>query len=164
MRNIKQFLIFTTCLLLILTTCVGCNKYPNEPFNGEVEFGDITITIPDTYIRDTTVQGYKEGVAKRWERDNYKSIVTISRHEKYELTDETMQQIVYNQQTQMAVGTVQAEKITFFDKVALQTTFEIEDEQEMKYLIFSDNEYTYEFSVQGDISDYETIKSSIRSN
>ena len=51
MRNIKQFLIFTTCLLLILTTCVGCNKYPNEPFNGEVEFGDITITIPDTYIR-----------------------------------------------------------------------------------------------------------------
>lgn len=154
-------LIIPIIIIITLMACTSCvDKYPNEPFNGEVEFSELTLTIPDDYVRDTTVQGYDEGVAKRWEKDNYKSIVTISKHEKYDLTPEVIEQLTYNQQTQMATGEVQSSTIDFLDNIALENTFEV-DNGEMKYLIFSTDNYTYEFSVQGDISDYEQIKNSI---
>lgn len=156
-------LIVPIIIILTLIICTGCNKYPDEPFNGEVEFGELTLTIPDTYIRDTTVQGYEEGVAKRWEKDNYKSTVTISRHEKYDLTPEIMEQITYNQETQIALDGVQSEAIDLFGHPALENTFDVED-GEMKYLIFSTSNYNYEFSVQGDTSDYIQIKNSITLN
>lgn len=154
-------LIIPIIIIITLMACTSCvDKYPNEPFNGEVEFSELTLTIPDDYVRDTTVQGYDEGVAKRWEKDNYKSIVTISKHEKYDLTPEAIEQLTYNQQTQMATGEVQSSTIYFLDNIALENTFEV-DNGEMKYLIFSTDNYIYEFSVQGDISDYEQIKNSI---
>lgn len=157
-------LIIPIIIILSLVICTGCvNKYPDEPFNGEVEFGELTLTIPDDYVRDTTVQGYDEGVAKRWEKDNYKSIVTISRHEKYDLTPEAMEQIRYNQETQLALNGVQSEETELFGNVALENTFDVEGGS-MEYLIFSTDNYTYEFSVQGDISDYEQIKNSIMIN
>lgn len=145
-------------LSLTLIICTGCN---NEPFNGEVEFNELSLTIPDTFVRDTTVDGYKQGVAKRWEKDDYKSIVTISKHEKYELTEETISNITTNQQLQMALDTVQAEQIEFLGNPALESSFKVTD-GEMKYLVFSTDNYTYEFSVQGDISDYEQIRDSIK--
>lgn len=154
-------LIIPIIIIITLMACTSCvDKYPNEPFNGEVEFSELTLTIPDDYVRDTTVQGYDEGVAKRWEKDNYKSIVTISKHEKYDLTPEAIEQLTYNQQTQMATGEVQSSTIDFLDNIALENTFEV-DNGEMKYLIFSTDNYIYEFSVQGDTSDYEQIKNSI---
>lgn len=157
-------LIIPIIIIITLMVCTSCaDKYPNEPFNGEVEFSELTLTIPDDYVRDTTVQGYDEGVTKRWEKDNYKSIVTISKHEKYDLTPEVMEQLTYNQQTQMATGEVQSSTIYFLDNIALENTFEV-DNGEMKYLIFSTDNYIYEFSVQGDISDYEQIKNSIKLN
>ena len=154
-------LIIPIIIIITLMACTSCvDKYPNEPFNGKVEFSELTLTIPDDYVRDTTVQGYDEGVAKRWEKDNYKSIVTISKHEKYDLTPEAIEQLTYNQQTQMATGEVQSSTIDFLDNIALENTFEV-DNGEMKYLIFSTDNYIYEFSVQGDTSDYEQIKNSI---
>ena len=154
-------LIIIIIIIITLMACTSCvDKYPNEPFNGKVEFSELTLTIPDDYVRDTTVQGYDEGVAKRWEKDNYKSIVTISKHEKYDLTPEAIEQLTYNQQTQMATGEVQSSTIDFLDNIALENTFEV-DNGEMKYLIFSTDNYIYEFSVQGDTSDYEQIKNSI---
>jgi len=154
-------LIIPIIIIITLMVCTSCvDKYPNEPFNGEVEFSELTLTIPDDYVRDTTVQGYDEGVAKRWEKDNYNSIVTISKHEKYDLTPEAIEQLTYNQETQLALNGVQSEEIELFGNVALENTFDV-DGGSMKYLIFSTDNYTYEFSVQGDISDYEQIKNSI---
>ena len=39
--------------LLLLTLC-GCGKSSDMPFNGEISFHDITLTIPEKYIRDST--------------------------------------------------------------------------------------------------------------
>ena len=39
--------------LLLLTLC-GCGKSSDMPFNGEISFHDVTLTIPEKYIRDST--------------------------------------------------------------------------------------------------------------
>lgn len=152
-----------TCILI--TSCgmskeeyeESLEKYPNS---GEIEFGDITLTIPDGYIRDTTMKGTEEGVARRWEQGNYKKIVTISIHEQYDINEETLAQIKSNQEG-FSTGDVSAQLVEFNGAKAIESHIPVEDD-EMVYLIFNAEGLTYEFSVQGDTSEYEAIRDSIK--
>ena len=132
-------------------------QYPNS---GEIQFNDVILTIPDGYIRDTTMEGTEEGYARRWEQGNYRKIITISKHEQIEM-DESSLETTKNNQRAISVSEPEIEFIPFHGEFAIESTVQLDDGTEMKYLMFNIEGYTYHFSVQGDTSDYETIKDSI---
>jgi hypothetical protein len=106
------------------------------------------------------MEGTEEGFARRWEEGSYKKIVTISRHEQFEMNEEAVGQSRQNQE-EIATGEVEICLIEFLGGNAIESTLPVED-GELKYLMFNAGDSTYHFSVQGDTSDYETIKASIK--
>ena len=132
-------------------------KYPNS---GIIEFGGITLTIPDGYIRDTTMPGTAEGVARRWEQGHYKKIVTISRQQPCEINEETRTQIENNQRKISTTGELETKLVNFNGGRAIESRIPVPG-GELVYLIFNAGGFGYDFSVQGDASDYEGIRDSI---
>lgn len=163
----KKKVILIVIVVIAAAILIGCNvwkqsylksleKYPND---GEIEFNDIKLTIPVGYIRDTTMEGTKEGYARRWEQGNYKKIVTITKHEQSEQNEEGVEITRQNQEA-FATGEVDVKLIDFLGSKAIESVVPTED-GELKYLMFNAGDYTYHFSVQGDTSDYDVIKASI---
>ena len=164
----KKLLITAAMLVLSTVLLSGCGaarekyyksleQYPNS---GEIEFGDITLTIPDGYIRDSTMEGTKEGYARRWEKGMYKKIVTISKHSPYEISEETIGYIEENQKEISSTGEIEIQLIDFNGGKAIESRIPMED-GELVYLIFNTEETGYDFSVQGNTEDYEMIRDSI---
>lgn len=50
----RRFLSVLLLLLAVLTCLVGCSYQTDIPFNGDVAFHEIAVTIPEDYIRDST--------------------------------------------------------------------------------------------------------------
>ena len=147
----------TSCTMSESEYAKSLEKYPNS---GIIEFGGITLTIPDGYIRDTTMPGTKEGVARRWERGHYKTIVTISRQQPCEINEETRAQIENNQRKISATGELETKLVDFNGGKAIESRIPVPG-GELVYLIFNAGGSSYDFSVQGDASDYEGIRDSI---
>lgn len=71
------------CLILLtaLLTCslVGCCLPSSDmPFNGEVDFHELHITIPESYIRDST-QSHKD--LWTFEQNGYDKVIILSRQD-----------------------------------------------------------------------------------
>ena len=62
-------------MLIILSGCIGSSKMP---FNGDITFNEITLTIPERFIRDSTQSNDDLWV---FEHDNYSEMILISRSE-----------------------------------------------------------------------------------
>ena len=146
----KMFVIFIVLVILLLA---GCNewkqsymesleKYPND---GEIEFNDVRLTIPVGYSRDTTMDGTKEGYARRWEQGNYSKIVTITKHEYSEQNEEGVE-IVRRNQEAFAKGEVDVKLIDFFGEKAIESSVPVED-GELKYLMFNAGDHTYHYKL-----------------
>ena len=58
-------------------------------------------------------------------------------------------------------GEVETKLIDFNGGKAIESRMPVE-EGELIYLIFNEDEFGYDFSVQGDTSDYDSIKNSIK--
>ena len=147
----------TSCSMSESEYAQSLEKYPNS---GIIEFGGITLTIPDGYIRDTTMPGTAEGVARRWEQGRYKKIVTISRQQPCEINEATRAQIENNQRKISATGELDTKLVDFNGGRAIESRIPVPG-GELVYLIFNAGGSGYDFSVQGDASDYEVIRNSI---
>ena len=147
----------TSCSMSESEYAQSLEKYPNS---GIIEFGGITLTIPDGYIRDTIMPGTAEGVARRWEHGHYKKIVTISRQQPCEINEETRAQIENNQRKISATGELETKLVDFNGGRAIESRIPVPG-GELVYLIFNADGSGYDFSVQGDASDYEVIRNSI---
>ena len=71
----KKTIVILISIVLILASAAGCGKN-KMPFNGEISFHDISLTIPDDYIRDSSQSNDDFWV---FEKGNYKQTVLISR-------------------------------------------------------------------------------------
>ena len=60
-----------------------------------------------------------------------------------------------------STGEVEIALIDFNGGKAIESRMPVE-EGELIYLIFNDDEFGYDFSVQGDTADYDSIKNSIK--
>ncbi|MBR5970502.1 MAG: hypothetical protein IK016_09195 [Lachnospiraceae bacterium] len=163
----KKTLVAIMLLLLGGLTLLSCSakeeyhaSLQELPNSGEIEFGEITLTIPEGYIRDSTMEGTKEGTARRWEQGNYQKIVTISKHERYEIDAVRLEAVKEGQGRISSTGEVEIRMIDFMGGKAIESRFPVEV-GEMAYLIFNTDEAGYDFSVQGDTTDYEAIRDSI---
>ena len=70
----KPFIILIS-IILIIAAAAGCSK-SEMPFNGKISFHDISLEIPDDYIRDSTQSSEDFWV---FEKGNYKKYILISR-------------------------------------------------------------------------------------
>ena len=70
----RVFAIIVVCCLFV--SCCGCVRVSKMPFNGDISFHDITMTIPTRFIRDST-----QSSADLWifEQGNYSEYIIISR-------------------------------------------------------------------------------------
>ena len=63
-------------LLFSLIFCYGCTAGIDMPFNGEIGFHDITLTVPERFIRDSTQSNEDLWI---FEQGNYSEYILISR-------------------------------------------------------------------------------------
>jgi len=71
----KKFFVAILCIALLLT-CAGCMfSTPDMPFNGDITFHEITMTIPTRFIRDST-----QSTDALWifEQGNYSEYIILS--------------------------------------------------------------------------------------
>ena len=158
----KIFICLTLVFALILSSCGLYNSakqnYYNSleenPNSGVVEFNDITLTIPDGYIRDST---QTNETTKTWESDNYSKIVRIVAYARTELDENQLAQIMQNQKG-VATGNVDIKFTEFLDNTAIESVYPTENGQ-VRDIVFNTNNFTYELFVLGD--DYDVVKNSI---
>lgn len=71
----KKLFVAILCIALLLT-CAGCVfSTPDMPFNGDITFHEITMTIPTRFIRDST-----QSTDALWifEQGNYSEYIILS--------------------------------------------------------------------------------------
>ena len=72
----KLFALFLA--LSILFTVSGCGFRPNMPFNGDIEFHDLALTIPASFIRDST---QSDDDLWLFEKGFYDQLIILSRQD-----------------------------------------------------------------------------------
>lgn len=83
----KGFIIvFTLSLLIALAGCVGLS---NMPFNGDIEFHEIALTVPTRFIRDST-----QSTEDLWmfEHGGYSEVIIIVRNDRAEDDDTALEE------------------------------------------------------------------------
>lgn len=86
--KIKYLAIVLAVLLMVLT---GCGGMSDMPFNGDIMFHDVSMTVPEKFIRDSA-----QSNADLWifEHDNYSQILLMSRDDVVEDTPEKMEEMM----------------------------------------------------------------------
>ena len=64
------------CIILAIIFVFSLSACSQMPFNGDIEFYDISLTIPERFIRDSTQSNDNLWV---FESDNYSEYIIISR-------------------------------------------------------------------------------------
>ena len=72
----KRIITATMILLFLLTFLSGCIGSSKMPFNGDITFHEITLTVPERFIRDSTESNDDLWV---FEHDGYSEYILISR-------------------------------------------------------------------------------------
>lgn len=142
MKNRCPFPLF---LITLLFTCcfVGC-CFPNSssmPFNGDVTFHELQLTIPTAYIRDSTQSNEDFWV---FEQGGYDQLILLSRRELSSDPDTILDTYVGSMQE---IGAT-AQKTTFLNQDAVHSTYTQEGVfcQEMLFIY---NGSTYAIALRG---------------
>ena len=78
-QNVPVFLnliLLMAICMIVLTGCGMDNGMSDMPFNGEVFFHDLSIEIPEDFIRDSTKSNENQYV---FEKDNYNVVIVLSK-------------------------------------------------------------------------------------
>ena len=80
------------CLLFaVLMLCTGCFRTYNMPFNGDIVFHDLSLTIPEDFIRDSS-QSNDDLWA--FEKGWYKQIIILQRSDASENEPEQIKELM----------------------------------------------------------------------
>ena len=144
-------------LFLIASVFCGCNSNTDMPFNGEISFHEISVTIPEDFIRDSS-QSNDDMWA--FEKDFYEKCIIISRTDINGDTTLSLKNYADYMEEQGAVSEV----TTFSDKEAVHSTYTKDDEycQEM---LFAYNDSFYAVALRGgDENEFESLLSTVKIN
>ena len=138
MKKKLPSLILILCLLICIT---GCSRVSNMPFNGEVKFHRITLTVPYRFLRDTTQSNTNFWV---FARDSYAEYVLISRKEVKKDVDTALTDYIAAMQKEGA----DSQRTTFLGKDAVLTKCTIDDVYCQEILFVHDNSF-YAVALRG---------------
>lgn len=78
-------------LVLVITLLAGCGNHSSMPYNGAVVFHDVSITIPEAFIRDS---GQSNEDLWAFERGLYQQIIILKRTDAYEGSAESIEALM----------------------------------------------------------------------
>ena len=125
----------------LLLCAVGCSRVSNMPFNGNVTFHSITLTVPYRFLRDTTQSNNDFWV---FARDSYAEYVLISRSNISSDVADAMDRYVASMQAEGA----DSQKTTFLGKDAVLTKCTIDGVYCQEILFAHDGSY-YAIALRG---------------
>ncbi len=146
----KKIMTFSLMIVFILSLC-ACSKMP---FNGPIEFHEITLTVPERFVRDSTQS--KEDL---WvfEHGNYSEYIIISRKD---ITGEA-QTALRDYVDYMKENGAESEMVSFLNDNAVHSTY-YQEEEFCQELLFAHNNAFYAVALRGgDQKGFEEIVNTI---
>lgn len=143
MKTMTRSLRIALLSLLLLTSLAGCClPYQNDmPFNGDVTFHELHVTIPTSFIRDST---QSHDALWIFEHGNYAKLILLSRSEISE--DEQRELQDYAELMQERGAAVQLTE--FLGKGAVHSTYTL-DGVFCQEMLFAHNGYFYAVALRG---------------
>lgn len=131
-------LFFALAFVLVLA---GCQVESGIPYNGDITFHDLSLTIPDDYIRDST-----QSNADLWcfEKGNYKQIIILSRKD----ASEDVSAAIASYAEYMAEQGCESSLTTFREMEAVHSTY-TQNEQYCQEMLFALNGSFYAIALRG---------------
>ena len=111
------------------------------PFNGDVTFHDLKITIPTSYIRDSTQSDQDLWI---FEQDGYEQVILLSRVDQQGDADQLLDEYVTLMQERQA----SAQRTTFLDQGAVHSTY-TQDGTYCQEMLFLYNGSCYAIALRG---------------
>ncbi len=141
--------------LFALTSCGLIWNSADMPFNGEVEFHDITVTVPNDFIRDSTQSSDKIWM---FEKSGYKQLILIIRSEMTADIDTTLDSYV----DYMLTVNAESERTEFIGLPAVRSTY-TKDGTTTQEMLFAYGNYTYAVALRGgSAEDYNSLLNSVK--
>lgn len=137
MKKILSVILLVS-MLLTLSGCLGMSRMP---FNGDITFHDITLTIPDKYIRDTTKSDKDTWV---YEYDSYAEYILIMRKDFSGDEAATLEQYA----AYMTENDAESEIVAFLDGNAVHTSY-TKNNQFCQEMLFIHGDSVYAVTLRG---------------
>lgn len=149
----RVFIIFMVAFICVFTC--GCVNRSEMPFNGEVEFHSISVTIPEKFIRDST-----QSTEDFWvfERGIYSELILISRKD----IEGDVSSLLDAYVESMRKVDADSERITFLDGDAVLSTYYSEDVYCQEILFPYDNSFYAVALRGGDETAFKEITDTIK--
>ena len=128
-------------VLVALISLASCGLGSDMPYNGDVTFNDITVSIPQKFIRDST-----QSTNDLWffEKGFYKQLIILSRNDLGGEVDEVLDGYV----DYMKSMECDSKRTTFAGCEAVHTTY-TRDGQFCQEMLFVHNSSTYAIALRG---------------
>lgn len=128
-------------VLVALISLASCGLGSDMPYNGDVTFNDITVSIPQKFIRDST-----QSTSDLWvfEKGFYKQLIILSRNDLGGEVDEVLDGYV----DYMKSMECDSKRTTFAGCEAVHTTY-TKDGQYCQEVLFVYNSSTYAIALRG---------------
>lgn len=137
-KRLAIILCLSVAMLLFGCTSAG---YTQMPFNGDIQFHDITLTVPDSFIRDSA--GSDEDLWA-FEKGMYSQIILVSRSDLSSKPAAALESYVAYMQS---VG-AESELTTFRGNDAVLSKYE-KDGKYCQEILFNHNGSTYAVALRG---------------
>ena len=143
MKNTIRIIGTAFVCLFLLVGMAGCGlrNYSDMPYNGEITFHEIKITIPSDYIRDSS---QSNDSLWAFEKGWYSKIVLLSHNALTKEADQTLDSYMTNMQGYGAT----CEKTTFLEQPAVFTTY-TKDGKFVQEMLFIYNGASYAIALRG---------------
>ncbi|MBQ2319003.1 MAG: hypothetical protein II284_06455 [Clostridia bacterium] len=134
-------LILATVMVFVFSSCGLIKPTTSMPFNGEVTFHDITITVPSDFVRDSTQSNDLFWV---FEKGSYKQMIIIAQNEIDGTVEKTLDDYV-NYMTEMGTD---SKRTQFAEFPAVHTTY-TKNDMYCQEMLFAYGNYTYAVALRG---------------
>jgi len=143
--NRRKWIAFWVSILLILSYMTGCSYPNNMPFNGDVTFHEISLVIPQNFVRDSTQSNDEVWV---FEASFYQKYIILS----YKETAEDPKTVADDYYAYLMEQDIFTERTTFLgmEAVRFHTELQGKDAQE---LMFVYQGASYAISLRGGTED-----------
>ena len=149
----KKIIITLISVVLIVSAASGCMQR-KMPFNGEISFHDISLTIPDDYVRDSTQSNDSFWV---FEKGFYQKYILISQNPNGDVGEKALE---YYMNSMPQVGAdVSSETLAGINCAVSEYTKDGVYCQEV-FFVYKDNDYAIALR-GGDKDDFENLISTV---
>ena len=145
------------CIFLAIIFVFSLSACSQMPFNGDIEFHDISLTIPERFIRDSTQSNDNLWV---FECDNYSEYIIISRKD---VTGET-QSALADYAEYMKESGAESEIVSFLNDKAVLSAY-YKDDEFCQEILFAYRNSFYAVALRGGSqNDFAEITNTIQFN